>query len=148
MSTKGMPEYTQVAVIAGQLGFQLGAFKSNGGSIFMAEAPRYIGDREYRFVVMGPSGDQVDTIRIQAWGFQTKQARQQLETWATQVLSALNRGQLPRDFIRRLYAGANVGNDVVSNGYCNVQVLQRPSNPGAPSPSDRITIDLIFDKTD
>jgi hypothetical protein len=89
----------------------------------------------------------VDTIRIQAWGVQTKHARQQLEGWATQVLASLNRGQLPDDFVRKLYAGVTVGNDGISNGFCNVQVLQRPVNPGAPSASDRITIDLIFDKT-
>jgi zinc ribbon protein len=148
MSNKEMPEYAQVSNVASQLGFQLGAFKNNGSSIFMVEATQFIGSREFRFVVMGPASDRVDTVRIQAWGIQTKQARQQLERWATRVLASLNRGQLPRDFIRQLYAGDNVGDDGVSNGFCNVQVLQRPSNPGVPSASDRITIDLIFDKTD
>jgi hypothetical protein len=142
-----MPEYAQVSDVASKLGFQLGGFKNNGGSIFMAEATQFIGAREFRFVVMGPASDRVDTVRIQAWGFQTKQARQQLEKWATQVLALLNRGQLPRDFIQQLYAGSNVGDDGMSNGFCNVQVLQRPNNPSAPSADDRITIDLIFDKT-
>jgi hypothetical protein len=147
MSNKGMPEYAQVSDIASKLGFQLGVFKNNGGSIFMAEATRFISGREFRFVAMGPASDRVDTVRIQAWGVQTRQARRQLETWATQVLESLNRGQLPGDFIQQLYAGANVGDDGVSNGFCNVQLLQKPSNPGVPNANDRISIDLIFDKT-
>ena len=126
----------------------LNAFDNNGSSVFLAEAKRFIGDQEFRFVVMGPDRGRVDTIRLQAWGIQTRKARQQLEGWATETLSSLNRGQLPRDFIRQLYAGANVGNDGMSNGFCNVQVLQQPITPGRPSASDRITIDLIFDKTD
>src|SRR5262245_2412240 len=145
-SVKGMPEYAQVASMASKIGFQL-SVKSNADSSFIAEATKFIDGREFKFVVMGPSSDRVDTIRIQAWGVQTRQARQQLEKWATQMLSSLNRGQLPRDFIRQLYAGSNVGDDGVSNGFCNVQVLQKPITPGRPSASDRITIDLIFDKT-
>jgi hypothetical protein len=144
---KEMPAYAEVTNMASKLGFQLGNLGNNGGPVFMAEATRFIAGQEFRFVVIGPARDRVNTIRIQAWGFQTKQARQQLEKWATEVLASLNRGQLPRDFVRQLYAGANVGDDGVSNGFCNVQVLQRPSNPGVPSANDRITIDLIFDKT-
>lgn len=146
-AAKSMPEYAQVAGVASNLGFQLSAFSDNGSSIFKAEASQFIGGREFRFVVMGPARDQVDTIRIQSWGFQTKQARQRLERWATQVLSSLNRGQLPRDFIRQFYDGSNIGDDGVFNGFCNVQVLQKPITPGRPSASDRITVDLIFDKT-
>jgi len=143
-----MPAYAQVSNVASKLGFQLGAFKGDGDSAFMAEAKRFVGGREFRFVVMGPTRDRVDTVRIQAWGIQTEQSRRQLERWATQVLSSLNRGKLPRDFIQQLYAGSNVGDDGVSNGFCNVQVLQSPISPGIPNSNDRITIDLIFDKTD
>jgi len=143
-----MPAYAKVVDVAGKLGFQLNAFHNNGSSVFMAEAKRFIGDQEFRFVVMGPDKNRVDTIRLQAWGIQTRKARQQLEGWATETLSSLNHGQLPRDFIRQLYAGADVGDDGISNGFCNVQVLQTPITPGRPSASDRITIDLIFDKTD
>jgi hypothetical protein len=146
--TRGMPAFAQVSNAASKLGFQLGAFNDGGGSIYMADAARFIGGQEFKLVVMGPARDRVDTIRIQSWGFQTKQARQQLERWATQVLVSLNRGRLPRDFIRQLYAGSNVGDDGVSNGFCNVQVLQRPITPGVPNANDRITIDLIFDKMD
>src|SRR5262245_3590056 len=137
----------QVSNVASKLGFQLGAFKGSGDSGFLAEATQFIAGQEFRFLVMGSARDRVDTIRIQAWGVQTKQVRQRLEKWATQVLSSLNRGQLPRDFIQLLYAGATIGDDGVSNGFCNVQVLQKPINPGVPSASDRITSDLIFDKT-
>ncbi len=145
---RGMPTYAQVSNVASKLGFQLGAFKGDGDSTFLVEATRFVGGREFRFVVMGPTKDRVDTVRIQAWGIQTKQAKQQLERWATQVLSSLNRGRLPHDFIQQLYAGSNVGDDGVSNGFCNVQVLQSPISPGVPNANDRITIDLIFDKTD
>jgi len=147
-SARGMPSYAQVSNVASKLGFQLGAFKGDGDSAFIAEAKRFIGGREFRFVAMGPTRDRVDTVRIQAWGIQTKQARQQLERWANQVLSSLNRGQLPHDFIQQLYAGSNVGDDGISNGFCSVLVLQRPISPGVPNANDRITIDLIFDKTD
>jgi hypothetical protein len=146
--TREMPAYTQVSRAASKLGFQLGAFENDGDSSFMAEAARFVGGQKFRFVVTGPARDRVDTVRIQAWGFQTKQARRQLERWATQVLASLNRGRLPSDFIRQLYAGSNVGDDGVFNGFCNVQVLQRPISPGIPNPNDRITIDLIFDNTD
>lgn len=152
---KQMPEYAKVDRVASELGFHLGNFEreqvgesSLTGLSFMGDAKQFIGDHEFRFLVMGPAKDRVDTIRVQAWGVQTKQARQRLEAWATKALSSLKLGQLPREFVRQLYAGANVGDDGISNGFCSVQVVQRPINPGIPSSADRITIDLIFDKTD
>ena len=113
---------------------------------FIGEATRNIGEYKYTVVVMGPTPDRVDTVRLHAYGVQTNQARQQLQTWANKVLAALNRGQLPPSFIKKLFAGESVGDDGVSNGYCNVGVLQKPLKPSGPSIYDRITIDLIFDK--
>lgn len=146
-TTKGAPEYSQALVAAEKLGFEL-VGHTNPDLTFIAEGESHIDGQRYTLVVMGQGGNRVDTIRIQAWGPQTKQVRQRLEEWATETLSSLNRGKLPPDFIRKLYAGVNVGDDGISNGFCNVQVLQKPITPGRPNENDRITIDLIFDKTD
>jgi hypothetical protein len=145
--TKDMPKYSQILVVAEKLGFELYG-QSNPDSTFTAEGERYVDGRKYTFVVMGRAGNSVSTIRIQAWGLQTKQARQQLEEWATEALASLNRGRLPGDVVQKLYAGATIGDDGISNGFCNVQVLQKPVKPGNPNENDRISIDLIFDKAD
>jgi hypothetical protein len=145
--TKSMPKYSQTLVVAEKLGFELYG-QSNPDSTFTAEAERYVDGRKYTFVVMGRAGNSVSVIRIEAWGPQTKQARQQLEEWATEALSLLNRGRLPGDVVQKLYAGATIGDGGISNGFCNVRVLQKPVTPGSNNENDRITVDLIFDKVD
>ena len=116
------------------------------GLIYSAEDSQRIGGHTFRVIFMGPTNDKLDTIRFQSWGIQTRQARQRLQVWANNTLASFEKGKLPDDFIQKLFAGETVGNDGVFNGFCNVQVLQRPINPSRPSVDDRISLDLIFYK--
>lgn len=148
-----MPEFSKVAESARRLGFRVSSFgdgqpstDSLTGRAFMVTAEQVINGQNFKFVVMGPSSDRVDTVRLQAYGIQTKAARQILQKQAESVLASVNRGELPESFLRQFHAGVQVSDDGVSNGFCNVQVLQRPMNPAFPSNEDRISLDLIFDK--
>lgn len=155
---QALPEYSKVRGAVGKLGFNISNYSlapearqypdedSLTGLGYEGESKRFIGRQEYRILVMGPTADRIDTVRLQAWGVQTRAARQQLHAWANAVLTSLQRGQLPPLFVQSLYVGKNIGDDGVSNGYCNVQVLQKPISPGAPNANDRISVDLIFDK--
>jgi hypothetical protein len=140
-----LPDFGKIAETARVLGYSL-RNEGNTGHDFTITAKQSIKGQEFVMVVMGPPGNQVDTVRLQAFGIQTKAARQVLQKQAETILASINRGKLPMNFLRQFYAGRQVGDDGVSNGFCNVQVLQMPINPARPSTEDRISLDLIFDK--
>ncbi len=150
-----MPDFSGVAEAGRKIGFKVDSFgtgqtsaDSLTGRAFMVTAKQIINGQNFNLVIMGPASDRVDTVRFQAWGIQTAAARKILQKQAETVLAGIKRGTLPPDFLKRFYAGEQVGDDGVTNGFCNVQVLQRPTNPGSPSTQDRISLDLIFDTTD
>jgi hypothetical protein len=148
-----MPEFSEIAAAARDLGFRVKSFgdgqpsaDSMTGRAFMATSEQMINGQRFQIVVMGPSSERVDTVRLQAFGIQTKAARQVLQKQAENILDALDRGQLPESFVQQFYAGQQIGDGGVFNGFCNVSVLQRPLNPNKPSSDDRISLDLLFDK--
>jgi len=155
---ESLPMFAKASETVSKFGFNVTAFNTSPdarsypvkesltGLIYLGEDSQRIGDHTFKVVFMGPTHDRLDTIRFQSLGIQTKQARQRLHAWSNNTLTSFEKGKLPDDFLQKLYAGENVGDDGIFNGFCNVQVLQRPINPSRPSVSDRISIDLIFDK--
>jgi len=153
-----LPAFSKASETVGKFGFKITALhvdpdsrsypveESLTGLIYLGENSQRIGDHTFKVVFMGPTNDRLDTIRFQSWGIQNRQARQRLQRWASNTLASIEKGKLPDDFVQKLYAGETIGDDGVFNGFCNVQVLQRPLNPSNPSVDDRISLDLIFNK--
>ncbi len=120
---------------------------SLSGIGYIGDAKQQISGKEYGVVVMGPSATRVDTIRLQNYGVQSKEARARLLGWANLLLAKLEKGSVPNLVVQKLYSGSNLGDDGESNGFCRIMVLQKPIDSKKSSPFDRISIDLVFDKS-